>query len=710
MITRLLILVPVLVISAGIVVLLLGRSATIEASDGLARKQLAAQAGDVQRDVALALDQAGPMLERLRAMADPRLPIEAVAPRLVELMVGRPGVANVSIGFPSGLMRGTFVPPAAPGEIHVQESVIVGGSTVRTNYQVVGSELRRTSSQTTDYDVRTRPHYTLAASTKVRSWTPPHVYFTSKATGVSAVEPIYGGESELAAVITVDFDVATLSRFIDHSPLPGARTAVISRDGAILAFPSAAVPPAASGRLVRAEDYRDPALVALIAQLAGRAPTHLEFLEVSASDGAYLASITPVGGRRAGVEAPLDWYLAALVPEATLLAPTKRMQTKSLIASGAALMLALGIALMLAWNVMRMRRDVSEAKAREQSANERIRELGAYRLISKLGAGGMGEVWRAQHRLLAREAAVKIVREDTIADEDGRTKARARFKREAQTLAQMKSRHTIALYDYGVSDDGENLYYVMELLDGVDLDKLVREMGALPAARVIAILIGACQSLGEAHEAGLLHRDIKPANLFLSRAADEVDVVKVLDFGIVHSIDAPEDTAGAARSTPETKLTREGALVGTPGFIAPEQMRGERLDPRSDLYALGCIAWWLFARGEVFPRPDGKAALRNHLYLPVPSLRMHVHGWLPAELEMLVTSLLAKHPEDRPASARELADRLRAIEIPDEHAWSEQRAQEWWASYRPATSDSDDKTDVERVLATATIAPTNATD
>jgi len=713
-ITRLLILVPVLVISAGIVVLLLGRSATIEASDGLARKQLAAQAGDVQRDVALALDQAAPMLERLRAMADPRLPIEAVAPRLVELMVGRPGVANVSIGFPSGLMRGTFVPPAAPGEIHVQESVIVGGSTVRTNYQVVGSELRRTSSQTTDYDVRTRPHYTLAAATKVRSWTPPHVYFTSKATGVSAVEPIYGGEGELAAVITVDFDVATLSRFIDHSPLQGARTAVISRDGAILAFPSAAVPPAASGRLVRAEDYRDAALVSLISTLGGRAPMQLEFLEVAASDGAYLASITPVGGQRAGVEAPLDWYLAALVPEATLLAPTKRMQTKSLIASGAALLLALGIALLLAWNVMRMRRDVSEAKAREQSANEKIRELGAYRLISKLGAGGMGEVWRAQHRLLARQAAVKIVREDTIVDEDGRKKARSRFKREAQTLAQMKSRHTIALYDYGVSDDGESLYYVMELLDGVDLDKLVREMGALPAARVIAILIAACQSLGEAHEAGLLHRDIKPANIFLSRAADEVDVVKVLDFGIVHSIDEPGDGdgTGAAQRIPQTKLTREGALVGTPGFIAPEQMRGERLDPRSDLYALGCVAWWLLARGEVFPCPDGKAALRNHLYLPVPSLRMYVHGWLPAELEQLVTALLAKHPEDRPASARELADKLRAIEIPDEHAWSEQRAQEWWASYRPAAPEVSDKTEVEpeRVLATATLAPTSAID
>lgn len=715
---RLLILVPVLVIGAGIVVLLLGRSATIEASDGLARKQLAAQAGDVQRDVALALDQAAPMLERLRAMADPKLPIEDVAPRMVELVVGRPGIANVSIGFPSGTMRGTFVPPAAPGEIHVQESIIVGGSTVRTNYQVAGKELRKISSQVTDYDVRTRPHYLLATSVKQRAWTPPRVYFTSRATGISAVEPIFGGEGELAAVVTVDFDVATLSRFIDHSALSGARTAVIARDGSILAFPSAPVPKTASdaSRLLRAEDYGDPALAALTRTLGTRTPTQLQFFELSTRDGEYLASVTPVGGKRGGVDAPLDWYLAALVPEATLLGPTKAMQTKSLLASAGALILALGISLVLAWNVMRMRRDVVEATARVKSANEKIRELGAYRLIGKLGAGGMGEVWRAQHRLLAREAAVKLVREEGIADEDARKKALARFKREAQTLAQMKSRHTIALYDYGVSDDGASLYYVMELLDGVDLDRLVRESGAIGAARVIKILIAACQSLGEAHEAGLLHRDIKPANLMLSRAADEVDVVKVLDFGIVHAI-GEDEASGDSGRIPQTKLTREGALVGTPGFIAPEILRGERADGRSDLYALACVAWWLLARGEVFPRPDSKAVLRNHLYLPVPNLRLVAHGWLPVELEALVISMLAKDPEDRPAGAREVIDRLRAIDIPDEHAWTEERAREWWANYRPAMakSDADAKTIVEsdradpeaaRMMPTITLAKT----
>ncbi|MGE0396156.1 MAG: serine/threonine protein kinase [Kofleriaceae bacterium] len=632
--TRLLILVPVLVIGAGIVVLLLGRSATIEASDNLARKQLAAQASDVQRDVALALDQAGPMLDRLRAMADPRLPVAEVGPRMVELVVGRIGVASAHIAFPSGIARSTV--KSAQGDLRFEET--------------------------------TQP---LAAPAKVRSWTPPRDGM------ITAIEPILGLDGEVVAAVSVDFEVAALSPFVQRSPLAGARTAVIARDGTIL--------------------YGDPGFRVVIDALGGRMPAQLEFLEVTANDGAYLASVTPVGGSRGGIEAPLDWYLAALVPESTLLAPTKSLLATSLVASGVALVLALGIALLLAWNVMRMRRDVVEAKARVESANQQLRQLGAYRLIEKLGSGGMGEVWRAQHRLLQREAAVKLVREEAIADEEGRKKALSRFKREAQTLAQMKSRHTIALYDYGVSDDG-CFYYVMELLHGVDLDKLVRESGAVPAARVIKILIAACQSLGEAHEAGLLHRDIKPANIFLSRAADEVDVVKVLDFGIVHAIDAPPDEGrGSQQRIPQTKLTREGALVGTPGFMAPEAMRGEKLDGRSDLYALGCVAWWLLARGEVFPRPDGKAAMRNHMYLPVPDLRMQVHGWLPAQLEAIVISMLAKHPEDRPASARVLADMLRAIDIPDEHAWTDERAHQWWASYRPAlpVSDADANTIAE---------------
>ena len=689
-----LVLLPLLVIGAGLVVMLLGRRATRDASDSMARRQLAAQAADVQHDVAFALDQADPMLARLRALADPTLPISEVAPRMHDLVIGRPGVANVSLGFPSGLMRGTFVPDNAPAEIQINESVIERDHTLRTNYQLVPGGVRVASTKTTDYDVRKRPHYALAERTHGRAWTVPRVYFTSKTTGITCVEPIYAADGSLQAVATVDFDVGALSQFIVRSPLEGARTVVFTGDGTVLAFPSAAVPEAAikEARLLRQEDYGDPALAALFGALgpASSSVRAQRFLQLASSDGDYLASVAPVGGERAGIKAPLDWYLAALVPERTLLGPTQRLEKQSLFASAGALAMALGVAVMFAWNLVRMRRAVTTARARAQSAEAKVRELGSYRLVARLGLGGMGEVWRAEHRLLARQAAVKLVRPEALADPLYRAKAKERFRREAQTLASMRSRHTIALFDYGVADDG-TFFYVMELLDGLDLDRLVREFGPQPAARVIQILVHACQSLAEAHDAGLLHRDIKPANIFICRAADEVDIAKVLDFGIVHTISDPIGDPIDVVSLPlheatlprSSKLTQAGAVIGTPGYIPPEQATGTGADARSDLYALGCVAWWLLTSGEVFTRTDEDASIYSHINEPVPPLRPRVRGWLPEGLEAVVLQLLAKDPDDRPRDARALAAQLRAIPIPDEHAWSEVRAHAWWYTHRP---------------------------
>ncbi|CAN5921675.1 hypothetical protein BH11MYX3_BH11MYX3_24890 [soil metagenome] len=706
-----LILLPLLVVGAGVVVMMLGRRATRDASASMARRQLSSQAADVQHEVAFALDQADPMLSRLRALADPTLPIAEVASRMHDLMIGRPGVANVSIGFPSGLMRGTFV-VAGTTEIQINESVIDRDHTTRTNYQVVPGGVRVTSTKVTDYDVRKRPHYALAVQTRARAWTAPRVYFSSKTTGITCVEPIYAADGSLQAVATVDFDVGALSQFIVRAPLEGSRSVVFAGDGTILAFPSAPVPEAATkeGRLLRSSDYRDVALDALFAQAGATSVRGQRFFQLASSDGEYLASVAPLGGERAGIRAPLDWYLAALVPERTLLGPTRRLEKQSLLASGAALFIALGVALMFAWNLVRMRRAVSSARERARKAEAKIVEMGAYRLISRLGVGGMGEVWRAEHRLLARHAAVKIVRTEALADPLHRAKAKERFRREAQTLASMRSRHTIALFDYGVADDG-TFFYVMELLDGLDLDRLIRDFGAQPAARVIQILVHACQSLAEAHDAGLLHRDIKPANIYLSRAADEVDIAKVLDFGIVHNISDPIPdpidmvSLPAPTSTeitlPRTsKLTQAGAVVGTPGYIAPEMVTGTGADARSDLYALGCVAWWLLTGNEVFARPDEDAAIRSHLNDPVPPLGPRVKGWLPFELEAMVIQLLAKDPDDRPLDARELSSRLRAIEIPPEHAWTEARAQAWWRAHRPTpmiTAESTPLT-VERLL------------
>jgi serine/threonine-protein kinase len=376
--------------------------------------------------------------------------------------------------------------------------------------------------------------------------------------------------------------------------------------------------------------------------------------------------------------------MATLVPERVLVGPSQRLRRQTLYASALALFVTIAMAFVFAWNLSRMRKAVGVAREQARSAEERANDLGSYRLVEKLGAGGMGEVWRAEHRLLARQAAVKLVRSENLKDPVRALKIRERFRREAQTLATMRSRHTIQLFDYGVADDG-TFFYVMELLHGLDLDRYIRQHGAMPAARVIHVLAQACSSLAEAHDAGLLHRDIKPGNLFLTRAADEVDILKLLDFGIVRSFterDADPIEAIALPTVEERiarahRLTRTGAVVGTAGYIAPEQTDGKDNDGRSDLYALGCVAWWLLTGNEVYRRvTDEMEILRAHCDDPLPAMK--VAGWCPPELGALVTQLLAKQPEDRPPNARAVANALRAIPIPEEHAWTEWRAQAWW--------------------------------
>src|SRR5258706_4197411 len=192
----------------------------------------------------------------------------------------------------------------------------------------------------------------------------------------------------------------------------------------------------------------------------------------------------------------------------------------------------------------------------------------------------------------------------------------------------------------------------MYLLDGLVLETLVVRYGAQPASRVIHLMIQACSSLAEAHDAGLYHRDIKPPNLFVCRAADEVDITKLLDFGIVQTVNELPAVADAValqqiqpiRKIEQTpKLTKVGAMLGTPGFMAPEQILGMQLDGRADLYALGCCAWWLLTGRELFDRePADAKILHKHIYEPVPRLADHVSGWCPPALETVIASCLAK--------------------------------------------------------------------
>jgi eukaryotic-like serine/threonine-protein kinase len=305
----------------------------------------------------------------------------------------------------------------------------------------------------------------------------------------------------------------------------------------------------------------------------------------------------------------------------------------------------------------------------------RARELGSYRLVERLGAGGMGEVWCAEHRLLSRPAAIKLVRLDVdgLPDAARNRQLQERFGREAQATASMRSPHTIELYDFGVTNNG-TFYYVMELLDGFNLDALVERFGPIPAERVISLLTQVCHSLGEAHEEGLIHRDIKPSNVFVCRYGREVDFVKVLDFGMV-KLQRHEDPA-------EAQLTGAYSVIGSPASMAPEQVLGNRpVDGRSDLYSLGCVAYWLITGQQVFEGRTAMELMSQHAQAKpaAPSSRTELE--VPAALDELVLECLAKDPADRPPSADALAERLASIEIPS--PWTEPRAREWWDLHHP---------------------------
>ena len=302
----------------------------------------------------------------------------------------------------------------------------------------------------------------------------------------------------------------------------------------------------------------------------------------------------------------------------------------------------------------------------------KAREMGSYQLGDLLGRGGMGEVYKATHRMLARPAAIKLIRPEMLAALSGESAQLAvkRFRREAEAAANLRSPHTVELYDFGVTED-RTLYFVMELLDGMDLETLVRAHGPVPAGRVIHILRQVCESLEEAHATGLVHRDIKPANIHVGRLGLTHDFVKVLDFGLVKSVAGParEDTLGTAA----------GLTPGTPAYMAPEMALGDEVDGRADLYALGCVAYFLLTGQVVFEGDNALQMVARHLReAPVPPSR-RTSLPVPPALEALVLACLAKAPADRPRSAGELGRALADIQA---EPWGEEQASRWWSAAR----------------------------
>jgi eukaryotic-like serine/threonine-protein kinase len=300
---------------------------------------------------------------------------------------------------------------------------------------------------------------------------------------------------------------------------------------------------------------------------------------------------------------------------------------------------------------------------------EAARDLGSYRLISPIGEGGMGEVWRASHKMLARPAAIKLVKSDP-----GRHDLFARrFQREANAIAGLQSPHTVYLYDFGTTPEGR-LYYVMELLDGISLQTLVAKFGVQPASRVVAILRQICRSLEEAHNKKIVHRDMKPSNVMICNVAQSYDFVKVLDFGLAKPFDNPA----------AAQLTIQGMTTGTPEFMSPEvAAASSKIDPRADLYAVGCVGYFLLTGSLVFVDANPlNIALKHMKMAPIPPSR-RTDQVIPADVERAIMACLEKQPGARPADARALEKMLAACDV---RPWTEDDARDWWARHLPPTS------------------------
>ena len=326
--------------------------------------------------------------------------------------------------------------------------------------------------------------------------------------------------------------------------------------------------------------------------------------------------------------------------------------------------LIVGVSVVIASVVRRLGQQVAQA-----------REMGSYQLGELIGRGGMGEVYRATHRMLARPAAIKLIRPEMVGEGSGEAAQLAlkRFRREAEAAASLRSPHTVELYDVGVTED-ETLYFVMELLEGMTLEALVAREGPLPPGRAIHILRQVCESLAEAHAAGLIHRDIKPANIHVGTLGLTHDFVKVLDFGLVKSVGEKGTGVNAGVAGPSL-ATGTGLTPGTPAYMAPEMALGEAVDARADIYAVGCVAYYLLTGQLVFEAETSiNMMLKHAMETPVPPSERTGLA-LPAALERLVLACLAKEPVDRPLSALKLSRLLASI---DEVSWSEEEAAHWW--------------------------------
>jgi eukaryotic-like serine/threonine-protein kinase len=299
------------------------------------------------------------------------------------------------------------------------------------------------------------------------------------------------------------------------------------------------------------------------------------------------------------------------------------------------------------------------------------RVLGQYTLETKIGEGGMGAVWRARHALLRRPTAIKLLPTARMGEA-----AVARFEREVQFTARLTHPNSVAIYDYGRTRDGI-FYYAMELLDGMDLERLVNAHGAQPPGRVVHVLTQICSALAEAHDLGLVHRDVKPANVLLSPRLNEHEFAKIVDFGLVKSVELGGQL---------TAISSSQVITGTPLFMSPEAiLTPDAVDGRSDLYSLGALAWYMLVGRPPFEGDSVLEVCSQHLQAEPHRPSQALGRTLPADLEDIVLACMAKQAVNRPPDARTLRGALEGCSAANQ--WSAEQASEFWSGHQPEPAD-----------------------
>ncbi len=449
-------------------------------------------------------------------------------------------------------------------------------------------------------------------------------------------------------------------------PAPAAGARILSRTDLLFHLAASAVllavwlaarqasPPEKTLRVIDAGGT--VAALALFACMAGSMPgawrPEMMFLLIAISVLLYRAATVPGSPTRTAWISMLSTAPAPALAAWAYAADSPPEISRGSSVAYATLWAVLTVALstLVAFVTFRLRRSVAKA-----------RKLGQYTLTEKIGEGGMGIVYRAEHSMLRRPTAIKLLPPGKAGEDSLK-----RFEREVQLTARLTNPHTVSVYDFGRTPDGL-FYYVMEYLDGVDLETLVVESGPLPPGRAVRILRQVCAALSEAHSIGLIHRDIKPANIILCERGGISDIAKVLDFGLVKDL---ADTGKAG-------LTAENVLHGTPQYMAPEAIRDSRSsDPRSDLYALGAVGYFLLTGTPVFSGRSPLETIHHHLQSEPEPLSRRLGRPVPEQLEGVILGCLAKEPDQRPESAKALARALASCE--GVQPWDEAGAQAWW--------------------------------